>query len=78
MTSDLQVSNDAVVLWSIQTAGGGGRQLRCSTHHQVTERRVAGAIGTMVLEVLEILDVLEIHEVLEILEVLELSYWKKN
>lgn len=63
VTSHLQVSNDAVVLWSVQTAGGRGGQLRRSTHHQVTERGVAGAIVTLVLEVLE---------------VLELSYRKQN
>lgn len=33
VTSHLQVSNDAVVLWSVQTAGGRGGQLRRSTHH---------------------------------------------
>lgn len=66
VTSHLQVSNDAVVLWSVQTAGGRGGQLRRSTHHQVTKRGVAGAIETLVLEILEVL------------EVLELSYWKKN
>lgn len=60
VTPHLQVSNDAVVLWSVQTAGGRGGQLRRSTHHQVTERRVAEAIGTLVLEIQEVLEVLEL------------------
>lgn len=57
MTSDLQVANDAVLLWSIQAAGGRGRQLRPSAHHQVTQLWVTRAIGTLVLEVLEVLEV---------------------
>ena len=78
MTSDLQVSDDAVVLWSFQAAGGRSRQLRRSTHHQVTERRVAEAIRAVVLEVLESLEGLGGREGLEGLEGLEPSYWKKN
>lgn len=63
VTSDLQVSDDAVGLRSIQTTGWWGWELSSSTHHQVTQLWITGCTGTLVLEVLE---------------VLEPSHWKKN
>ena len=61
--SDLQVTDDAVVLSSIQTTGWWGWELSSSTHHQVTQLGTTRAARTLVLEVLE---------------VLELTHWKKN
>lgn len=50
--ANLQVSNDAVVLGSVHTAGGRGWELRSPSHHQVTKLRVTGAARALVLEVL--------------------------
>lgn len=54
LAADLQVPDDAVVLRSVLAAGGRGWQSGTSAHHQVTQRRIARAIGTTgVVEVLE-------------------------
>lgn len=48
--ANLQVSDDAVVLGSIQATGRGGRELRSPAHHQVPELGVTGAPVALLLE----------------------------
>lgn len=42
----LQVANDAVLLWPLEAAGGGGRQVGSSSNQKVSGSRVATSACT--------------------------------